>query len=411
MGIIAGVAAALASVVGSVVATVGVLVASAVTAVTIAVSSVIATVTSVISSIVSSITSAFAGEVLHTTVMVDGIAIPIEIASQSVFVSLSVWIEAIKTSFSAFLTAIYFDTFVVIHEIAYLTSSSYRNMMAKVYGKLGEFSEAIGRATGFIETAIQIARKTSLGVSSFLGKRYDIAEVVWLQDFRVLLDRINDTSAVYAENPSQIWNDLDELIIRPAIDTKAEAQITMFATVRNALDMVKQIDVTLDGVQKHFTDSLNELPAKWRNDLLPFVDKVTDNIQGWRESIYNPTIRTIDKVMEVFDSRTAKAKRDLEIVEARLARGGDILAAIDELSELERLEQEYKIAEVSTRVLRRGHNYWIRELEKHDMPLEDIRAAVELALEKELSIKAAHTILTVPVGKEAKSKKTWFVEE
>ncbi|GAH59535.1 unnamed protein product, partial [marine sediment metagenome] len=287
---------ALGSVVGSVVATVGALIASAVSAVVAAVTAVITTITSVVGSIVSSITSSLSAEAVHTTVTCGDIVVPIELAEATMFANLSAYITALKASFSAFLAAIHFETIIAVHEIAYLTSSAYRSMMAKVYGKLGEFSEAIGRSTGFIETAIQLARKTSLDVSSFLGKSYDLSEVVWLNDFNKLLGKISDTSSLYAKNPSQIWTDIDELIVKPAIDAKAEAQITMFATVKNLAGVAKSLDETLTTVQANFGAVVEELPAKWRNDITPIVDKISDEIKSFREGFLYPAF---DKVSGV----------------------------------------------------------------------------------------------------------------
>lgn len=409
MGLFAGIAAALASVVGSVVATVGSLVASAVAAATIAVSSIITTVTSTIGNIVSSITSALSAKTLHTTVMIDGITVPIEVTEATLFTKLSAWAKAIKASFSAFLTAIHFDTIVTINEIAYLTSSSYRNMMERVYGKLGEFSAAIGRSTGFIETAIQLARKTSLEVSSFLGKSYDIAEIVWLKDFNKLLGKINDTSSLYAKNPSQIWTDIDELIVKPAIDAKAEAQITMFATVKSAIGMVKSLDDTLTTVQANFGAAVEELPAKWRNDVLPFVDKVSDEIKSWRDGIFAPTIEVIDKVIDVIYTRTTEAKATMQEIAARLARGGNLLANIDNLPDEERIEQQGKISEVTSRLFRERSELWLKEVDKRTITLESILAAIKFELAPEFWAVPELAGLVMPVGKQAKDKKSWFV--
>lgn len=409
MGVIAGIATALASVVGSVVATIGAIVASAVTAVVVAVSAVVTTVISTVGSIVSSITSAFTGEVLHTTVMVDGIAVPIEIANQTMFTTLSAWASSIKAGFSGFLTAIHFDTIITIHEIAHLTSSAYREMMQKVYGKLGDFSEAIGRTTGFIETAIQLARKTSLEVSSFLGKSYDLGEVVWLKSFRSLLDKINDTAIVYAKNPSQIWTDIDDIIVKPAIDAKAAAQVTMFATVRNAVDMVKSLDDSLTTVQADFVATVSHLPKQWQNDILTMFVGVSGEINEWREGIFAPTIEVIDKVMGVVYERTIKAKELMQQIAARLAKGGDILADIDNLPDAERLEQELKIAEVSTRIMRRKNALWLQELQEHVITLESIKAAIKFEPSPSIFIVADRPALVTPVGKQAKDKKSWFV--
>lgn len=409
MGVIGSVAASLSSYVGSILVSVSSVIASAVAAVTTVLATIITTVTSTIGSITSGITSAFSGEVLHTTVIVDGMVIPIEVVDATIFAKLSAWINVVKANFSAFLTAIHFETIIRVNEIGYITSSSYRNMMAKVYKKFGEFSEAIGRETGFIETAIQVARKTSLEVSSFLGKSYDLSEVVWLKDFNNLLSRIKKTAGIYANNPSQIWEDIDELIIKPAIDAKAKAQITMFATVKNLTGMLKKADTMLTTVQANFGAVVNELPAKWRQDLIPIVENVEDDIRHWRDKIFAPTIETLDKVIDVVYARTSETRQNMQEIAARLAKGGDILAEIDKLPDIERVEQEYLIAGLSSRITRKRGSIFEAVVDENYQTLESILAAVKFDTPPELWFVPEKSALATPIGKQAANRKTWFV--
>jgi hypothetical protein len=409
MGIFAGIAAALGAVVGSVVASISVLVASVITAVVTALSTVIASITLSIGGIVSTISSALSATILQVSSIVHTATANLLAVCNINYAKLSAYIKAVRSGFAAFLEAIHYKTLLEIHDIAYILSAAYRSMLDKVYGKLGEFSEAIGRTTGFIETAIQLGRSVSLRVSSFLGKSYDLAEIVWLKNFNSLLERINDTSNLYASNPSRIWNDIDELIIIPATDAAAEAQITMFATVKSITDMIKRGDEMLTTVQLNFGAVVDELPAKWRNDILPVVEDVAEDIKKWRDGIFAPTMEVIDKVIDVLYTRTLEAKQTMQDIAARLARGGDLLANIDNLPETERLEQERIIGEISTRTYRRESELWQETVIQESITLESILAAVKFELPPELWFIPEQVGLAVPVGKQAVTKESWFV--
>jgi len=223
------------------------------------------------------------------------------------------------------------------------------------------------------------------------------------------LERINDTSNLYASNPSRIWNDIDELIIIPATDAAAEAQITMFATVKSITDMIKRGDEMLTTVQLNFGAVVDELPAKWRNDILPVVEDVAEDIKKWRDGIFAPTMEVIDKVIDVLYTRTLEAKQTMQDIAARLARGGDLLANIDNLPETERLEQERIIGEISTRTYRRESELWQETVIQESITLESILAAVKFELPPELWFIPEQVGLAVPVGKQAVTKESWFV--
>lgn len=409
MGIIGIVAAGLSSLVGSILITLTAIIATVVSGLVGVLATILSSITAVIGGTIAQITSAL-------TTVTTKVAASVHTASSNLlgitnikYATVSAWIKAVKAGFTAFLGAIHYKALLEIHDIAYILSSSYREMLNKVYGKLGEFSEAIGRHTGFLEIAIQIARSTSLRVSSFLGKRFDIAEMTWLKDFNGLLERINETTTLYAQNPSQIWHDIDDLIVKPATDAAAEAQLTMFTTVKSLGDMLKASDDMLTTVQVNFGEVVNELPAKWRQDLIPIVENVEDDIRHWRDKIYVPTIETIDKVIDVVYTRTTKAREAMLEISARLARGGDILAAIDELPDDERIEQERKIAEVASRATKRQGDYFEAVVHDNYQTLESILAAVKFETTPELWFVPERLELAAPVGKQAADKASWFV--
>lgn len=409
MGVIGIVAAGLSSLVGSILISLTAIVATVVSGLIGVLSTLLSSVSVVVGGIITPITSAL-------TMVTTKVAAVVHTASSNVlaitnikYATLSAWIKAVKAGFTAFLEAIHYKALLEIHDIAYILSSSYRGMLNKVYGKLGEFSEAIGRHTGFLETAIQLARNTSLRVSSFLGKRFDIAEVVWLKDFNGLLAKINETTAVYAANPSQIWHDIDDLIVKPATDAAAEAQLTMFATVKSLGDMLKAGDDMLTTVQADFGAVVNELPARWRQDLIPIVENVADDIRHWRDKIYAPTIETLDKVIDVVYARTSEARQNMQEIAARLAKGGDILADIDKLPDDDRIDQQGKISGITSRLFVERSDLWQKEVEKHTITLESIIAAIKFDTPPELWFVPEKPALATPVGKQAVDRKTWFV--
>jgi len=409
MGLFAGIAAAVGAAVGSVISSIALTVATMVTATVAALSAVVSGIVTAIASTVTAIAAAVSTVTLNIAQAIGTVSNSILSVLNIPYQYVSTWVDVISSSFKTFLEVIHFETLIKVHEISYLLSDEYRLMMDKIYGRLGEFSDAVGRATGFMETALAIGRKVSLETSSFLGKPYDIGEAIWLKDLSALLKRINETTEVYAVNPSQIWHDLNDIIVRPATDAKARAQQGIFATLDNALDLIKFADEKAQEYRTAVWDVIDKLPSEWQADILPHIDKVWGSIYQWRSTIYMPAIRKLDAIINVLDDTQQKAKNTLRAIAGKLAKGGDILVDIDKLSLSERLEQEGKIAEVSSRVLRQRSDEWFNEAGKHSRTLESIERAVKFKLPAELWFVPEKAGLTAPIGKQAKAKTGWFV--
>ncbi|GAH94413.1 unnamed protein product, partial [marine sediment metagenome] len=103
------------------------------------------------------------------------------------------------------------------------------------------------------------------------------------------------------------------------------------------------------------------------------------------------------------------AKATMQEIAARLAKGGDLLADIDNLPDDERIEQEQKIAEISTRHYERQSELWKETVEQKTITLESILAAIKFELPPEFWFVPERIGLAVPVGKQAAKKETWFV--
>lgn len=409
MGIIAGAAALLSAAVGTTIATISVLVASIVTAAAAAISAVVATIITSIGGVLSGITTVISSTTLELFATITTGTSNLLAVTGIEYVALESWVSAVYGGFQSFLTAIHFTTLMNIHQISYLLSAEYRSMMDKVFMKLGEFSNAVGMATGFMETAIQIGRKTSLEVSSFLGKSFDVAEIVWLKDLQGLLGRISDTAAEYEQNPSRIWQDIDELIVKPATNAKAKVQQGVFTTVESLLGMADTAQKVLTEYKDEITGIIGHLPEKWRNEILPRIDKVYLDIQTWQRETYNPALDKIGAVIDVLNGEQQNNRNSLRSLIERIAFGGDLLAEIDKLPETERIRQERIIGEIATRETRRQTAAWTSEVEKHYVPLQLIIDAMAYGEPSPKFMQLETAGLRLPIGKQTKRQGTWFV--
>ncbi len=409
MGIFGGLSLLIGGTIAAAVASVTVIVASIVTAVVAAVAAVAAAVTAVISIAVTAVSGLLSGVV--TLLPSSLIGIETKLALQTALQSGNIFTiaTALKGAFSAFLTAIHFTTIMNVHNIAFLVSAQYRDMMRKVWGQIAEFAKAVELPVGYLETAINIARNTVLDVSSFFGRSYDLSEVVWLQDFQNLLGRIQDTSANYRKNPQRIWEDLNELIIKPAIDNKAAAQRNIFSTIEGIIGFGEKTLEDINEIRLKYVADLEALPFKWSEDIALKANLMWGQIESWRSEIYLPYISQISGIIDILERNQIIAKEKLYQLYNDLSRPADYLRTIDNMPDGLRLEQEYKLAEIVTRAERTETKEWNSHVAGEITTME--------AILKALAYKPPPLEWYIPeietpafkAGKQTRQVETWFV--
>jgi len=397
-GVLGGIAAGVASFVGGIVGVVAG-----------ALSAVVASVGGVLSGIGTIIGGALAGVGTLVSGITSAISSAVTAISNISFTKLSGWTSALKKGFTGFLEAIHFDTLMKVHDIAYLVSSSYRKQMMKVWLKISEFAAAAELPAGYIENAINTARAIVLEVSGAMGKSYDLAEITWLSSLKDLMEKINETAEKYRRNPQQIWLDLNELIVKPAIDTRSEFERGLLVTIDKVIstgkDLAEWVEINSDKIE----NVLDVLPDKIKEKVEPYITDVLADIDRFRNNIFEPTVGRIEKIIDVVYSRQGKNIQRLQDLGHLIALPGDLLSGVDRLADWKRVEQENKIGEVSNRAARRQDTDWADVVEDKKITLEAVRKALEYKAPPPFWFVPEVPGIMYPVGKPPEPGKTWFV--
>ncbi|GAI32621.1 unnamed protein product, partial [marine sediment metagenome] len=106
--------------------------------------------------------------------------------------ALGEFVASIGICMGSFLDAIHFTTLLQVHQIAYILSGDYREMMSHVYNEIAEVSGALGLGSGYLILLHRNARNVILDVSGMMGRSYDVAEITWLQQYSDYLKKFNE---------------------------------------------------------------------------------------------------------------------------------------------------------------------------------------------------------------------------
>jgi hypothetical protein len=343
--ILSAILSAAASVAGAVMAVVSWVVNAAV-AVASAVYAAAAAVYTAISGTIASAYSAIAGWV--------GSAI--SAVSESLIVAweyIGYYVLTIQEGFAAFLEVIQFDLILTVHEIAYLVSEEYREMITAVWREISEVSKALGFAPEVLNLAFRNSRALVLSASALMGKSYDIAEITWLNSFNEYMEEFAALAHKYENDPAALYYDLDKWLIKPAVNVAADMSRTILQTMK---DVIGTLDITLTKINEFRTDIdklIAGMPSAIRVEMLPLIKPLEKAFDEFILYNYEPTMEAVkgltDKITEGLNTHEERMGSLVD----RLKKPGDYLGEIDRLSYEERLEQEDRVSEISTRPYRR----------------------------------------------------------
>lgn len=255
--------------------------------------------------------------------------------------------------FQQILTSVQFKVILSIHNIVYIVSPQYRNMMKQVYSAIGNASQALGLGSQFLTLAIQNTRNLVLDVTSMFGQKYDLGQVSWLATLNNYLNHFNTHAEKYRLNPEAVFWDLAELIERPSQDAKGAFQQGMITSLETAL---KTVDTVVQGFWRIGVDVeklYDDLPQFIKNQIPDPGTVFWDNLSGFLKDHYNPTIGALQASITEWQGRLDLAKAEVSQLVEDLRRPGTMMAKVDTLGTVERQAQEDLMAEITNRRLNR----------------------------------------------------------
>lgn len=331
--------------------------------------------------------------------------------ADAMMVGVSAFTSAVSAGFAAFAEAIYLKEIMEAHTIAMLVSSDYRGMMYDVYSEISAVSSALGFYPQFLALAFRNSRQLVLSSSNLMGRKYDLAQIEWLTTFNDYLTEFNKHAKEYENNPEALFNDLEQLVEKPVVDASGATMQTVFVSISDTLKAVEATVRDTVTVRDDLDRLIYDLPESIRSQIKPYTDPIIKQFDDFVTKTYDPSIKLFNSLLDKFNDLQGKNRADLNDVVERLANPGDYLLEIDSLLDADRLDQEGKIAEISTRRFRTDVDALAEKAVPISMQLKQLK---EL-----LAVKRPPPIWKVeemekpfrPAGVKAKERRTWFIGE
>lgn len=316
---------------------------------------------------------------------------------------------SLALSFKALLEAIHFKTVLALHNVAMLVSTSYRAAMMKVYQRLADVSQALGFWPQFISIAIRNVRTLVLDASTTMGRKYDLAEVGWLTDLNGALTKMSDRMTEYKNNPEELFLDLDEWLVAPAMDAKGSFMATVIMALDGTIKVTNSVVTSVVTLSDDLARLVADLPDTIKSHIQPYTKAITDRVDEFIDRTYLDDLNILSEGIGGLKDSMGLVEGRAEDIEGRIDRPGGYMSEIDGLSTGDRRYQEMVMYNLTDRHLDDQKIELESAVGADEMKLHSITEAVEFTPAPPVAFPKEVGTIRHPPGVAPAVRTTWNV--
>jgi len=258
-------------------------------------------------------------------------------------------IQNMYAGWQALATYLHLDILGSIHQIAYLLSEDYRNVVDKIWIEVSKVSVAIGWGPSVLNLLFENSRTLILNATSSIGQGYDIAQIKWLNTYSAFLKEFSSRGDYYARNPARLLDWIADNTYRPALDAQAATVRNFFEGINGALALIKITAEDLTRLKNDTLKLVGDLPLVIRHQIFPALKTLTDNFDNFIRLNYDPALKMIDGTLAILGVDMAEQKKTAADLVSRLSRPGHYLKEIDDLDAVLSREDEDMVNDIAGR--------------------------------------------------------------
>jgi hypothetical protein len=289
-------------------------------------------------------------------------------------------ITTLKTTFGKFLEAIHFKELLAIHEIAYILSSDYRQMIDKVFSEIAKFSEEVFGTSWALTMILQNSRQLIYSVTTTLGFPVDIAEVEFIQYLDTTLQKVTDKAGTYRSNPEQIFYDVTEWIYRPVQEKYSEGNKGIILALEGVIEGVDKVAQNVFEINEQTQAVVAYLPEPLRGTLQETLEPIDERISSFRYDIYEPKMKQFEEALTTQQIRNAEIKTSMSALTQRLVDPTKYFKEIDLKPPSVRIPEKQDLRITLNEDVLQDDEQDTRTLDKAIVEREEIKTLEEIAL-------------------------------
>lgn len=235
------------------------------------------------------------------------------------------WFAQVVGAIATFMDKIGIRIITSVHMILMLVWEDYREIFTGIAQASAAISQRLGMGAAFLSNLFANAEAVWVNGAIMVGASADEAKIDFLGVAASWLNKLSNRFTIYAKNPGMILQDFNQYIA-----LNAQRNIDRgFGQLSYGIEVLR--DTVTGTVERLFnlTDSFNTLVAGLPGNVQEAIEgwwgPINDELYGWREEVWTPTMERIEDVIEVLQR---EANNDRNRLEMLAERGNSAAAAL-----------------------------------------------------------------------------------
>ena len=262
-----------------------------------------------------------------------------------------------------------------IAELLRIVWPKFREKYDAILAKVSEFSNSIGWGVDGVIHLIQAAQGGLNVIKGVTDKSFEWLEIAGAEKAMRSLAFVSSAAHSIADDPASV---LDLAFNRPSEETSREIKTWWDSTMdwlNNTAEKTEQALVKVNDTIDNLQELRNDMPLLVRDFIPDSVFSAIDWVDDKIDNTILPAVTNIsNELTEINDELKAEREKAAALA-AQLMRPGDILTKIDSLGLDEKIDQELKIDDITSRIYEKETDQITEsdgELLKHLLSIQEL---------------------------------------
>jgi hypothetical protein len=267
----------------------------------------------------------------------------------SAFAAVSMYANAMYLTMADFAAMIHLEVLLALHQIAFIVSPAYRDLVSHLYGSIAQVSQALGWGAGTMYLLLANSRTLVIDASTTLGRPYDVAEITWFSRLNDFMKVMSGKMREYEKDPGIFLQDAAIYLEKPDQDNKSTAMYNIYSALLDVTRILKDSADTVTILRTDVDRLVSGLPEAVQKVVRPITDPISKTITTFIKETYDPAAQKISAALSSLGLDMQAQKDTASSLIQRLARPGQYLAEINQEDAVLAQEDQDMVAEISER--------------------------------------------------------------
>lgn len=231
------------------------------------------------------------------------------------------------------------NTMITLMQLGMILSDGFYKQITRIYMALGDLSAELDLDFGFITTFVEVDRSIIHAMYAIAGGSALEAEAKYAEGLSTFLQGINTNLHRYAEDPSQIFLDVQKAIILNELGVAGEATGRIWAAIDMSADWIRDKGNVLIRMIDEIEAQVDGMPEEWKTAIDAWYAPIRKKLDTWTSDVWDPFWRKYTATEDVIDAHFLRHDLDIDQLQREVRNPIELLRTALALPKKEREEK------------------------------------------------------------------------